>query len=117
MNPYTLIITSENGSTVIPLGTEVAKDWQIKHKDRIKNPIIAQLRPNSAGGSWPLLQVVYPKGTEVVFKIITQGKLFTKTGETEETKLYCLGWQDETKITLMRAHTNGTLSMTQEDRV
>jgi len=117
MNPYTLIITSEQGSTVVPLGTEAAKEWETKYKDRIKNPIIAQLRPNDVEGPWPLLQVVYPKNTEVAFKIITQGKLFTTTGVIEEIKIYCLGFKDEHKATFMMAHNNGTLSMSQEDRV
>ena len=115
MDPYTLIITSLNGSTVIPLGTEAAHNWQEKYKERIKDPIIAQLRPTNPDGPWSLIQVVYPKETKVSFKIITQGRLFTKTGVTEELKLYHLGWDDGEKITYIVSHKNGTTSLCQEE--
>ncbi len=116
MDPYTLIITSSTGSTIVPLGTAAAKNWQTINKEKLADPIIAQLRPNNPQSSWPPVQIIYPKNSKVAFKIITKGRIFTKTGITEEEKIYCLGWTETNKTIYMQAQQTGFVSMIQEEQ-
>jgi len=117
MNPYTLIITSPKGSTVIPLGTTEAKNWQEKYAQRIKEPLVAELRPNNSEGLYPPVRIEYPKDSEVAFKIITQGRLFTRTGQTIEHKFYCLGWTTNNRSTYLLASEGGQVFMRQEEEL
>jgi len=110
VNPYILVITSDQGSTIVPLGEPEAQGWMERYKDRIKAPRVAELRPKE-DGQWPLLRVLYSEGAEIAFKIVTQGMLNRRTNEHREMKIYCLGWKDASGVTYMSALESGGVFM------